>query len=524
MRRLIPSGLRGRLLLAFVGTSALTLAVAAAVLLGPLRERLRDQSVENLSDAVSSSRIDFESDLARYLKGDQFALDEQSSELRQRTDARVLVGNTSLTVPDLDLDGSDDEPARRSTDGPVGDDKGTGPDVTSGFFKDTEIGDVPREATLVAVRALRTEQMVTQITGDDVSIAAPLFVPDQDQAAGVLVAQRRLTEVTTAVEQVRNALIAAAAAGLLVALGLGIALSSTLLRRLGRLRGAALRITAEGPDAPAPRRDLGRDEVGDLARALARMQEELRRQEAARRSFVATASHELRTPLTMLQGTMELLEEDLRDGRVDIEDAQLQVTNARRELRRLSALAGELLDLSRLDAAVQLRSEPVELGELARAVAAEFELRARERDVDLEVVPPVDGCWGRGDPDAVARVVRILIDNALRYGPPGQAVTLQTTCADARAGIAVSDRGPGIPEEEREHIFERFHRGRATGPEGGFGLGLAIGRELAERMGGALRLADHEPPGACFLLTLPPAEGSDPLSRRDSRGLTPSTP
>jgi signal transduction histidine kinase len=120
--------------------------------------------------------------------------------------------------------------------------------------------------------------------------------------------------------------------------------------------------------------------------------------------------------------------------------------------------------------------------------------------------------------------VRILIDNALRYGPPGQAVTLQTTCADARAGIAVSDRGPGIPEEEREHIFERFHRGRATGPEGGFGLGLAIGRELAERMGGALRLADHEPPGACFLLTLPPAEGSDPLSRRDSRGLTPSTP
>jgi signal transduction histidine kinase len=242
------------------------------------------------------------------------------------------------------------------------------------------------------------------------------------------------------------------------------------------------------------------------------MQEALRRQEAARRSFVSTASHELRTPLTMLQGTMELLEEDLRDGRVDIEDAQLQVTNARRELRRLSTLAGELLDLSRLDAAVQLRSEPVELGELARAVAAEFELRARELDVELRILPPPEGCWGRGDPDAVARVVRILIDNALRYGPEGQVITVATT---RPAGLSVTDHGPGIPPEEREHVFERFHRGRAAGPEIGFGLGLAIGRELAERMGGSLELADREPPGACFVLTLAAAEPEDARPRRE---------
>ena len=174
----------------------------------------------------------------------------------------------------------------------------------------------------------------------------------------------------------RNALLAAAAVGLLVAIALAVALSNTLLRRLGRLRTAALRISEEGPDAPQLL-DEGRDEVGDLARAFDRMQQELRRQEAARRSFVATASHELRTPLTMLQGTMELLAEDLRDGAVDLADAQLQVERARRELRRLSSLAGELLDLSRLDASVPLRSEAVELGELARAVAAEFALRGR---------------------------------------------------------------------------------------------------------------------------------------------------
>src|SRR6185295_17251617 len=318
------------------------------------------------------------------------------------------------------------------------------------FFYDSDFAPPSRDATRAALEADRLDRTVVRVNGDQVTVAVRLFsAPDKPQ--GVLVAQRRLTEVTAAVQQVRNALLVAAGIGLLVAVALGITLSSTLLRRLGRLRAVALRISAEGPDAPAPR-DAGRDEVGDLARALARMQEELRRQEAARRSFVSTASHELRTPLTMLQGTMELLEEDLRDGRLDIEDAQMQVTNARRELRRLSTLAGELLDLSRLDAAVQLRSEPVELGELGRAVAAEFQLRARDADVEIDVVPPADGCWGRGDPDAVARVVRILLDNALRYGPAGQVVTLNTAADDGHASLTVADGGPGIPAEEREHI------------------------------------------------------------------------
>jgi signal transduction histidine kinase len=485
--RLVPSGLRGRLLAAFVITSALTLLVAAAVLYGPLQSKLRDQSVESLRDAVLNARPAFATALGPTIKPpehgkstDTTSLEVEARrsrigtaafDLRQRIDSRVMV----------DADDAD------------------GAELPE-FFYDSDFAPPSNDATRAALEADRLNRTVVRVNGDQVTVAVQLFsTPDKPQ--GVLVAQRRLTEVTAAVRQVRNALLAAAAVGLLVAIVLGVALSTTLLRRLARLRAVALRISAEGPDAPAPR-DAGRDEVGDLARALARMQEELRRQEAARRSFVSTASHELRTPLTMLQGTMELLEEDLRDGGLDIEDAQAQVTNARRELRRLSALAGELLDLSRLDAAVQLRSEPVELGELARAVAAEFHLRARELDVEIDVVPPSDGCWGRGDPDAVARVVRILLDNALRYGPPGQAVKLHTTREDGHVGIEVADRGPGIPEEEREHIFERFHRGRAAGPESGFGLGLAIGRELAHRMGGELALADGEPPGACFVLTL----------------------
>jgi signal transduction histidine kinase len=138
-------------------------------------------------------------------------------------------------------------------------------------------------------------------------------------------------------------------------------------------------------------------------------------------------------------------------------------------------------------------------------VAAEFELAARERGVGVEVVNPPAPCWGRGDPDAVARVVRILLDNAMRYGPDGEPVRVQTYSAGHQVLIEVADRGRGVPPAERERIFERFHRGSDAGAGGGFGLGLAIGRGLAQRMGGALELAEGGGPGARFVLRLPSA-------------------
>jgi signal transduction histidine kinase len=476
--RLSFGGLRGRLLLALVLTSAVTLAAAAAVVLGPLQQRLRDQSTDSLRAAVLAARPRFEEALARRSAVErEIALGSEAFELSDQTAGRVLVTDLALT------------PASAEESPP-------------GFLADSESGPPPRQAFLAAVRTLNRQQTVLDVRGDDLAVGVPLY--RNGGVVGAVVARRRLTEVGNAVEEVRNALLAAAGVGLLVAVALAFLLASTLLRRLGRLRAAALRISAEGPDVSMPR-DTGHDEVGDLARALARMQEELRRQESARRAFVATASHELRTPLTMLQGTMELLAEDLEEARPDVPDAQRQVATARRELQRLSTLAEELLDLSRLDAAVALRSEAVELGELARAVVAEFGLRAGERDTAIEFVPPTGQCWGRGDPDAVARVVRILIDNALRYGD-GDAI--RVTAGEA-ATVEVADRGPGVPAEERDRIFERFYRGRVRGSEGGFGLGLAIGRELAERMGGTLTLADRPGGGTRFTLSLPRSRGGD---------------
>jgi signal transduction histidine kinase len=277
------------------------------------------------------------------------------------------------------------------------------------------------------------------------------------------------------------------------------------------LHHAALELAANGPpvDVPADRR---RDEVGDLGRAFAQMQHRLQQQEEARRAFVSTASHELRTPLASLDGMLELLDDDLSTGDPDLADARSLLERARTQSRRLARLAADLLDLSRLDAQVQLRSEPVELGELSRAVLAEFELGTEERGIVSTLDDSTGQVWARGDPGGIARIVRILLDNAVRVSPQGGEIFVALRNGD-QASVTVRDEGPGVVADERDLIFERFQRGRAASGTAGFGLGLAIGRELAERMGGELVLEPTDRPGATFTLRLPvtKAQEEEPL-------------
>jgi signal transduction histidine kinase len=236
------------------------------------------------------------------------------------------------------------------------------------------------------------------------------------------------------------------------------------------------------------------------------MHARLRQQEEARRAFVATASHELRTPLTSLDGMLELLADDLDSDPIDLADARDRVARAQQQSRRLAGLASDLLDLSRLDALVELRSEPVELGEVARAVGAEFDARARERDIEIALDELSGQSWAQADPGSVARIVRILLDNALRVAPSHTTIEIRIGGPAGEPMIEVADEGPGVPADERKLIFERFQRGRERSDEGGFGLGLAIGSELASRMGGSLELTDVRP-GATFRLSLPAVPG-----------------
>ena len=148
-----------------------------------------------------------------------------------------------------------------------------------------------------------------------------------------------------------------------------------------------------------------------------------------------------------------------------------------------------------------MRREFVELGELARAVGAELAPAAAARQVDIALVAD-EPAWALADPGAVARIARILVDNALRVSPAGGRIALSTRRDGDLANLAVQDEGPGVAADERQLIFERFRRGRASSDNrSGFGLGLAIGRQLAEQMDGELRLTDSAA-GACFVLSL----------------------
>jgi signal transduction histidine kinase len=491
--------LRTRLLLALLATSVVTLCVAALALLSPLQDRLDKQSRASVEAAALATRTELETELARSDGQVSLEVSEILDTLARRTDARV--GLFDATPTDLYRFGGITDPNVK--------------DLWHVVVTGQTQNSASKDGNGVAV-AIRPQSGKIANSKVDPPRQFLILVVRKSDPGG------------SAVDVVRSAFLTAAVIGLGVALLLGIALSTGLSRRLGRLRRTALALARDGVNAPPPPRDDGADEVGDLARALASMQQALVRQEEARRAFVATASHELRTPLTSLQGNLELLLEDLDAGHLDAEDATAVLRGGQQQLRRLSNLASELLDLSRLDAGVELRREPVEVGELCRAVAAEFALRARDRAVDLEVVPPTGPVWAAGDPGAVARVARILIDNALRFSPAGETIRVTAAYHGDRATLEVSDHGPGVPQDERDLIFERFQRGTRTGGEGGFGLGLAIGRELARRLDGELALESHTTAsGARFALTLPiemprGSEGDGNAGEEDAAGDAPA--
>ncbi len=498
-------GLRARIVGAVLVTAVAALAVAAVVLLGPLEHSLRNAEVTTLKQQVpGSSVIEFsklDPTWAYYArlspkaagargKAARTALRHYESELYHRAQASEVAvlgyadasGHNFKLVdawPDTDLikgDQFDDASraflARRRL-----------PYYSLGSINDTQY-------------ARAAIPFVTRDT------YGPYHVPQR-----WIVIVRKSIDVSSAFTAVRTAFLVAALVALALTLLLGIPLSARLVRRLRVLRQAALRLAQGGPEVEIPV-DRARDEVGDLARSFTIMQTQLRHQEEARRAFVATASHELRTPLATLDGMLEMLQEDLRSGNPDLDDAEALLERARAQSHRLGRLAADLLDLSRIDAQVELRSEPVELSELSRAVLAEFELGTVDRQISTTLDDAIGPVWAMGDPGSVARIVRILVDNAVRLSPNGSEITIALRNGE-RASLSVCDQGPGVAPEERELIFERFMRGRQVVGPPGFGLGLAIGRELAERMGGELVHEAQDGPGARFTLRLPVAQAPD---------------
>jgi signal transduction histidine kinase len=473
--------LRPRLLAALVATAAVTLAAAALALLAPLESQLRHNNKTLATSEANNAKAEFGNLQLVATKGGSY-YDRLKAAADTFDDQNTL--NTLIIW-------------RRGHNGHVI------------RYVDTDQRRDERVSATQAIKAFAApKRLFYGESGGLLSVTGRYRAqpPSGCSSCGenyVLQIFRPADYVGQANSVVRSAFLDAALVGLGVALLLGIALSSRLLRRLRLLQDASRSLDERDLGTLVVPHERVSDEIGELARAFATMHERLRQQEDARRAFVANASHELRTPLTSLDGMLELLADDLVADPIDIDDARARVAAAQLQSRRLRGLASDLLDLSRLDAAVELRSEPVELGETARAVAAEFDARARERHVSVTLDETGGQSWAQADPGSVARIVRILLDNALYVAPPDSTVSIQVGSNGAGTAISVSDEGPGVPESEREMIFQRFRRGQTRSDEGGFGLGLAIGSELAARMGGALELAEADGHGgATFRLRL----------------------
>ena len=321
-------------------------------------------------------------------------------------------------------------------------------------------------------------------------------------AAGhkVVLLSASLNDVLANVRLVRRSLILAGVLALSFSLLAGSLAAWRLTRRLRALEGAAERIS--GGDFAEPVVDHGQDEVGQLARAFDRMRLRLAHLEDARREFIANASHELRTPIFSLAGFLELVTDD------ELDEATRRdfLAEMRAQVERLTKLASELLDLSRLDAGhLSVEAAELDLGLVARTLVDECTPLAEQdgHRIGLEDGEPV---WAVGDEQRVLQVGRALVENALRHTPGGTPVSVTAEQENGRAKLVVRDEGPGVSPDDRDHLFERFYRGESVHASGS-GLGLAIASELAQRMGGSITF-DSTPGETVFRLDLPSAEPS----------------
>lgn len=373
------------------------------------------------------------------------------------------------------------------------------------FADSNSISSVDVQNDRIALEAYRSGSAASGTVSSDGQRYGEVAVPVAD--GWVVLLRASLHDSLRSVDLVRRRLVIAGLIALAASLLVGYLAASLFARRIRRLERAADRIA--GGDFGDPVTDSRRDELGELAATFERMRRRLVQLEHARREFIANASHELRTPLFSLGGFLELMSEEELD---ETTQAEFMLT-MREQIDRLTKLATELLDLSRLDAGrMRVEREPVDLAEVAEALVGEFHAVARASDHDL-AVESSGAAAALADEERAIQIGRILVENALVHTPRGTSVRLRTARRDDSVLLTVEDEGPGIPPEHADHVFDRFYRVEGSVASGS-GLGLAIARELAELMGGLIEL--HVIPGrTIFALVLPAAPAEIAVSREN---------
>ena len=309
-----------------------------------------------------------------------------------------------------------------------------------------------------------------------------------DETGVVIAAQKASSRRTMAVDSASSLLLPLFA--LITVMGVTVVIA--LKFSLHPLEAASLDVESRSPDALHPL-DLSEQpvEIQPLGRAINALMQRLSIAFDARQKFVADSAHELRSPITALRLQLQLLERA-----ADPDDREAKLLGLKAGVARSQRLVGQLLDLSQVDAdRAALKMERLDLAALARSVVSALSALAEDRDIDLGVEAPLP-TWVQGDRGQLELLLTNLVENALRYTPRGGVVDVLARTADAHALLEVIDNGPGIPEEERERVFDRFFRGNSSQSSDkpmGSGLGLAIVKAVAQRHQAGVSL--HVPQG-----------------------------
>jgi two-component system, OmpR family, sensor kinase len=343
------------------------------------------------------------------------------------------------------------------------------------------------------------------------------IVSEGGHVVGYVQYARSEHHINSTIERLWLFIAAGVLGAVLLACLAGLTIANRAMEPIAALTAAASEITSTRDPSRRMPQPAVHDEVGELAKTLDQM---LRSLDAARtereqamskqREFVADASHELRTPLTSVIANLELLQASLQRPAGD-EDREM-VDSALRSSRRMSRLVADLLLLARADAGRISERTDCDLAEIVGNAAAEIAPVAGGRRLNVDNGRPVPV---RGNPDELHRMVVNLLDNAVRYTPEGSKIELRLAADEQSVTIEVEDNGPGIPEQMREQVFDRFVRGSGpadTAAGGGTGLGLAIVRAVARSHGGEVKAIRAPHGGALLTVTLPRERSEEPIT------------
>ncbi|MCS7050385.1 MAG: HAMP domain-containing histidine kinase [Thermomicrobium sp.] len=473
--------LRGRLFASFVAVVLVMVTTTTFAAIWPLMDVQQTLQRRQLEDMTAQIAIGVDAVFRRpglrpLLGG------ELLHELGERTGTRLLIMDTAGRV----LVDSSEEPLAEATRGAL------------------------------AERVGRTGLATRPRPGDSASGARYLGALDQYHVAVAPLSSVPGSSLVVLAPEPTRVLLRALLPGLGSAVVIGLAVSLAVTWVLSRSIAGPIAHLAAVADAIAAG-DLSQqavgekpNEVGRLVRSFNAMVDNLRRLVESQQNLLTNVAHELRTPLTVIQGYAQAVREGLLDEPSDRDEALRLIGE---ESERAARLLTQLLQLTRLETGqVTLQRQPVVLAPVVGRVVARHRLDLQQRAITLHVDIP-DHLTAAGDPELLEQALENLVQNALVHGRDGMELTLTarpSPTSTKHLAVVVRDTGPGIPPHDLPHLFDRFYRGESRGERrDGFGLGLAIVRDIVTLHGGTIEVSSEPGRGTTFTLILPVYSGQE---------------